>query len=76
MTFRANGANIRALRQLRGWSQTDLAKAITVTVSHISRVESGERDMSIKTLHRVAEALSVPIGALLTVVEIEESIVA
>lgn len=72
-TVRVNGRNLRALRQLRGWSLTEVSRVCDVTVSHLSRVERGERDLSVKQAERIAEAFAVPIGVLLTIQEVEEA---
>lgn len=45
----------------------ELSEASKVSVSHISRAERGERNMSPDMVARVAEAMSIPIGAILTV---------
>lgn len=72
-TVRVNGRNLRALRRLRGWSLTDVAAQCDVTVSHLSRVEREERDLSVKQAERIAEAFGVPVGVLLTIQEVEEA---
>lgn len=73
MDVRVNGRYLKALRKLRGWSLADVAAAGGVTVSHLSRVERGERDLGIPTVTKIAEAFGVPVGVLLTVPEVEEA---
>jgi len=41
----------------RGWSQTDLAKAVGSRQPVISRLERGEGNPSLSTLHKIAKAL-------------------
>jgi DNA-binding XRE family transcriptional regulator len=54
-------AVIRA-RNERGWSQSDLAKAIGTTQSAISRLESGDQDPKLSTVAQVCQALELPFG--------------
>lgn len=50
---------IRALREQRGLSQTELARQVGTTQSAIARLESGTISPSLATLERVADALGV-----------------
>ena len=51
------GKVISSLREDKGWSQRELAKAAGVSNSTISRVESGLVEADIGTLRRIAHAL-------------------
>jgi transcriptional regulator with XRE-family HTH domain len=51
------GANIRAARRAQGLTQEELALAIGTSISHIGRIERGERPPSMRTLVRLAVAL-------------------
>jgi transcriptional regulator with XRE-family HTH domain len=51
------GDRIRALREGKGWFQEDLAKAARLTTRTIGRIERGEVDVRLSTLHRIAKAL-------------------
>lgn len=44
-------------RLKRGWSQTQLAEAIGSRQPVISKLERGDGNPSLKTLHKIAEAL-------------------
>lgn len=44
------------LRMSHGWSQRELAKRLGLKQSEVSRIESGERNLSLKTVQRIAEA--------------------
>jgi ribosome-binding protein aMBF1 (putative translation factor) len=44
-------------RTKRGWSQTELAEAIGSKQPVISRLERGEGNPSLQTLHKIANAL-------------------
>lgn len=65
----AVGHAVRAFRQERGISITDLASASGVSVAMLSRVESGRVAPSLRTLQAIAAALQVPIASLLKDVE-------
>jgi transcriptional regulator with XRE-family HTH domain len=51
------GELVRSLRLRRGMSQFELAEAVRIDNSYLSRIESGERRPSPKILKRFAEAL-------------------
>ena len=50
---------IRAARQGRGISQRELARAVGVAQSTLSRIERGERRVSVDRLIAIARALGV-----------------
>ena len=63
----ALGERLRALRQIRGWTQSDLGEASGLTRSHISRLEAGDIQLpSRERLHRLATALGTTADDLLT----------
>jgi transcriptional regulator with XRE-family HTH domain len=55
------GKRIRALRLERGLSQTELGTALDVTFQQVQKYEKGSNRVAAGRLHRVAEALAVPI---------------
>lgn len=55
------GAVVALFRMLRGWSQTQLAKAAGMDKSRISRYESGDEVPRRATVERLATAAGVPI---------------
>lgn len=52
-------------RKRRGWSQAELASALEIHQSSISRLETGARAASYDELVAVATVLGVPVGRLL-----------
>lgn len=58
------GRNVRHLRQLRGWSQEQLAERAGNSHKHIGRVERGEVNVTIDILTGIAEGLSIGVGEL------------
>lgn len=55
---------LKRLRSDRGLSQEDLAAEVGISVSQISRYESGKRDMRLKEAVALARYLKVPIAAI------------
>ncbi len=55
---------IRALRSKRGWRQRDLADKSGIHDVTISRIESGQGDVTLATLTKLAAALDVPLATL------------
>lgn len=58
-------ARLRAVRQSLGWSLDDLAKRANVGPSTISRIETGNRALSLDVLVPLARALGVGIDVLI-----------
>lgn len=56
---------IGILRQARGWSLTDLARAAGTTKAQIQKLERGDRRLSLDWMDRLARALDVKISDLL-----------
>jgi transcriptional regulator with XRE-family HTH domain len=51
------GRTVRQLRETRGWSQTELAKAAAMTQRSVARFEAGGTVPSLPVLERLASAL-------------------
>ena len=58
------GRAIRVVRSAHGLSQRQLADRIGVSPSHLSLLESGKRDPSLKLLEEIAVCLAVPMHLL------------
>ena len=57
--------NLLDLRAEAGLTQKELAIRVGCAQSEISRIEHGERSISVERLQQIAEALRVPVSALL-----------
>ena len=58
--------NLRAFRAARGWSQEDLALESELHRTFVAHVERGARNISLDNVERLANALQVSVGELLT----------
>ncbi|MRI57355.1 LexA family transcriptional regulator [Methylobacterium sp. DB1607] len=61
-----NPNRIAEWREARGLSQEDLADAAGISSGYLSRMERGERNVSLKNLAKIAQALRVPERDLVT----------
>ena len=61
----AIGKRVKREREKRGWSQGELAHITQISDSHISSIERGISDFSVKKLTRLANAFQIPSDALL-----------
>jgi len=59
------GASVKGLRQRLGLSQEALAKRAGLHRTYIVEVEGGGRNVTLKTMERLARALEVSIATLL-----------
>jgi transcriptional regulator with XRE-family HTH domain len=63
---RTIGANLRRYRQARNLSQEAFADAVGVHRTYMGGLERGERNLTLKTVERIAARLGVDPLALLT----------
>jgi transcriptional regulator with XRE-family HTH domain len=54
------GKAIKIVRAAHGLTQSELAERLTIGASHLSLIESGKRQPSVKVLDEIATALEVP----------------
>jgi transcriptional regulator with XRE-family HTH domain len=59
------GENIRFYRNLRGLTQTALARKVMVAPAYISQIEANQRVPSLKVTRRIAEILEIDLSVLL-----------
>ena len=64
-TVKRFGANVRAARRAKGWTQEDLAHASGLATVQVSRVERGVREVRLTTILSLISALGVPPDRLL-----------
>lgn len=58
------GLRIRELRDAKGMSQFQLSVEADLTKNQVGRIERAERNTSLVTLGRIADALEVPLSHL------------
>jgi transcriptional regulator with XRE-family HTH domain len=58
------GRRVRAQRLKRGWSQERLAQEVGLHMTYVSSVERGERNVTLLSIVRLAQALGVNAGLL------------
>jgi transcriptional regulator with XRE-family HTH domain len=63
------GNNLRRYRELRGWSQAELAAKADLSQNYVGYIERGERWPSAEILTGLASALDVPPSQLLSAPE-------
>ena len=68
------GMRIRYLRNLRKWSQEDLALEANVNRNYICDLENGRRNPSLEILERIADALGISLSELFLGVETIEGL--
>ena len=56
---------VRHYRKLKGWTQKRLEKECHINNGYISRIERSVYNLSLDTLERLSDALSVPVEALM-----------
>ena len=56
------GTRVKMLRITKGVSQTELAKQIGVTQTHLSNIENGRAGLTIPNLIKLHEALDTPMS--------------
>ena len=59
------GANVRRLRESKGWSQEQLADESSLHRTYISGIERGARNPTLTVIARLAKALNVTSADLL-----------
>lgn len=59
------GANVRAARHARGWTQEELAERTGLAPVQVSRIERGRREIRLGTLLRLLHALGCSTDELL-----------
>lgn len=58
------GANVKRLREQKGWSQEELADRAGLHRTYVSGIERGTRNPTLTVLDRLAKGLETTIGRL------------
>lgn len=64
-TLRQFGENVRRLRRIRGVSQEQLALQSGIARSYLGDCERGTRNVSLRNIVRISNALGVPASELM-----------
>ena len=59
------GAMLAKIRKDKGFTKSEIAKLIDIDIGHLTHIEKGERNPSIKTLKRICRVLDIPYQPLL-----------
>lgn len=57
---------IRFMRQLKGWSQEEMAEKLEMSVNGYANIERGETDVQISRLEQIAKLFSVDLTELMS----------
>ncbi len=60
------GSNIRQLRLDKGKGQTEIAKALGISVAALSKIENGQTDINLSRLIQIAKYFEVSVTAVLS----------
>lgn len=60
------GRNVRKIRQQRRMTQEKLAFEAEIDLTYVGGIERGKRNPSLLVMARIAAALSVPLGKLIS----------
>ncbi len=58
------GDRIRSLRREHGWSQEEFAAECGLDRTYIGGIERGERNVALRNMHRIAQALGISLAEL------------
>ena len=60
------GSRIREIRKIKKMTQDDLADKCNFEKGNLSRIETGQTNLTMRSLLKISEALEVPIAELFT----------
>ena len=64
--LRTVGNTVREMRLAKGWSQEELSFNCGLHRTYVGAVERGERNLTLLSLQKIADALGLPMTALFT----------
>jgi len=59
------GKKIKSLRQIKGWSQAEIAEMLNISVPAFSKIETDITDINVSRLKQIADIFGVPITDML-----------
>ena len=59
------GKKIKSLRQMKGWSQAEIAEMLNISVPAFSKIETDITDINVSRLKQIADIFGVPITDML-----------
>jgi transcriptional regulator with XRE-family HTH domain len=62
---------IRLIRKFHGMSQAELANRIGTAATHLSSIENGRKEVTLRCLKRYSEAFNIPIFVIIFMCEAE-----
>lgn len=62
--YKQLGLNITYYRKAKGWSQMKLAEQVSISRTHMSRIENCDCAVSLDVVFGIAEALDIPVEKL------------
>jgi len=60
------GSRIREIRKIKKMTQDDLADKCNFEKGNLSRIETGKTNLTMRSLHKISEALEVRVADLFT----------
>lgn len=66
------GATIKALREAHGWARGKFAARIGLSYGHLANIEAGRKRLTHEKARQVADALGVPLAAVVTAHTVDE----
>jgi transcriptional regulator with XRE-family HTH domain len=61
------GENIKAVRKVKGYNQSQLARAYGMDRQHMEKIENAKVSANVYTIYVISEALKVDLSELVTV---------
>lgn len=58
------GSNIKKIRLSKNMSQGDISRKLNIDRGYISKIEKGEKNITIITIEKIARALNIPVEKL------------
>jgi transcriptional regulator with XRE-family HTH domain len=69
-----DGETVRTLRLRKGWSQSQLAKMLGTSQSHVARIERGTENLTIETCRKLSATLDIDLNTLDLALKRQEAI--